>query len=69
MGRAPESLTLAERIEFSGKFIALEIYTPETLPLRTIEAIGNSVEECVAQLQSRGLNPTSFEFVRLTPPY
>lgn len=69
IGRAQESLTLEERIDWSGKFIALEIYTPETLPLRTIEAVGDSVEECAGQLQSRGLDPTRFEFVRLTPPY
>lgn len=69
IGRAPERLTLEERHALVGKYIALEIYSPETLPLRRIEAIGDSVAECVRQLQQRGLNPGNFEFVRLTPPY
>ena len=34
IGRAPERLTLEERLALTGKFIALEVYTPETLPLR-----------------------------------
>ena len=33
IGRAPERLTLGERLALTGKFIALEIYTPEALPL------------------------------------
>ena len=69
VGRATESLTLAERIAFAGKHVAFEIYTPETLPFRRIEAIGGSVEECVRMLQSRGLNPRQFEFTVLPPPF
>jgi hypothetical protein len=53
----------------TGKFIALEIYTPETLPLRRIEAIGDSVAECISELETRGLDPMHFEFTRLVPPY
>ena len=69
IGRAPERLNLAERRALVGKFIALEIYTPEALPLRRIEAIGESVEECVGQLTARGHDPARFEFTRLGPPY
>jgi hypothetical protein len=69
IGRAPERLTLAERLALTGKFIALEIYTPEALPLRRIEAIGDSVDDCVAQLIQRGHDPARFEFSRLEPPY
>lgn len=69
IGRAPERLTLDERIRLIGKFIALEIYTPETLPFRRIEAIGDSIDECVRQLRSRGLDPAHFEYTRLSPPY
>jgi hypothetical protein len=47
IGRAPERLSLEERLALAGKLIALEIYTPEALPLRRIEAIADSVEECV----------------------
>jgi len=49
--------------------IALEIYSPATLPLRRIEAIGDSVAHCVSQLRARGLDPENFEFSRLPPPY
>lgn len=69
IGRSPDQLTIAERTELAGKFIALEIYTPEALPLRRIEAIGNGIEECVRMLQARGLDPMRFEFSRLTPSY
>ncbi len=69
IGRSPERLTLQERFAFAGKYIALEIYTPKTIPLRRIEAIGDSTEECLRQLASRGLDPRHFEFHRLTLPY
>jgi len=69
IGRSPDRLTLEERNALTGKTIALEIYTPEDLPLRRIEAIGDSVAECVRQLTARGLDPVRFEFTRLAPPY
>ena len=69
LGRNPDQLTLDERIALAGKYIALEIYTPEALPLRRIEAIGDSIEECARMLGSRGLDPRKFEFMRLPPPY
>ncbi len=69
LGRAPEQLTLEERRALAGRWIALEIYTPETLPLRRIEALGATVEECVEMLRRRGLDPAKFEFTPLKPPY
>jgi hypothetical protein len=69
LGRNPDQLTLDERIALAGKYIALEIYTPDALPLRRIEAIGDSIEECIRMLQARGLDPKSFEYTRLAPPY
>jgi hypothetical protein len=69
IGRAPDQLSLDERVELIGKYVALEIYTPEALPLRRIEAIGNSIEECLRMLVSRGLEPKNFEFTRLGPAY
>ncbi len=69
IGRSPERLTLEERFALAGKYIALEIYTPQTIPLRRIEAIGDSAEDCVQQLRSRGLDPRHYEFERLTPPH
>jgi hypothetical protein len=69
IGRSPDRLSLAERRSLTGKYIALEIYTPEDLPLRRIEAIGDSVPECARQLAARGLDPLRFEFTRLAPAY
>jgi hypothetical protein len=62
-------LSLEERAALAGKFIALEIYTPDALPLRRIEAIGDSIEQCVKMLQDRGLDPRKFEYSRLAPAY
>jgi hypothetical protein len=69
IGRSPDRLSLDERRALVGKYIALEIYTPEDLPLRRIEAIGDSVPECAQQLVARGLDPLRFEFSRLSPAY
>ena len=69
LGRNPDRLTLAERQALEGKYIALEIYSPETIPLRRIEAIGDSLAECLRTLRARGLDPQRFEFTRLGPPY
>ena len=49
--------------------MALELYSPQTLPLRRIEAIGDSAAECARQLAERGLDPRRFEFTLLKPPY
>jgi hypothetical protein len=69
LGRNPDRLTLEERMALAGKFVALEVYTPENLALRRIEAIGNSMEDCVRMLQSRGLDPRQFEYTILSWPY
>jgi hypothetical protein len=69
LGRNPDRLTPAERLALAGKYVALEIYSPEAIPLRRIEAIGDSLAECLRTLQSRGLDPRLFEFNRLAPPY
>lgn len=69
IGRAPEELTLDERLHLTGKYIALELYTPATAPFKRIEAIGDSVAGCIRMLHSRGLDPENFEYSRLAPPY
>ncbi len=65
IGASPDRLTLSEAAHYRGSWIALEIYTPETLPLRIIEAMGRSSADCILQLNGRGLNPARFEFVQL----
>ncbi len=62
IGRAPERLTLEERSQLTGWWVAYEVYTPQTMPLKRIEAIGRDVLACITQLQNRGLDPRQFEF-------
>jgi hypothetical protein len=69
LGRSPDRLTLEESAALAGKFIALEIYAPDTLPFRRIEALGDTADECIRQLTERGLDPTRFEFTRLKPAF
>ena len=69
LGRCPDDLSLEERTALAGSYIAMEIYTPEALPLRRIEAIGDSAQDCIAMLRRRGLDPLKFEFIPLKPPY
>lgn len=69
LGRSVDRLSLEEREALAGKYIAREIYSPKTLPLQRIEAIGDTIEACVQTLRRRSLDPMKFEFVRLNPPY
>lgn len=69
IGRSPERLSIEERLALAGKWTAYEIYTPESLPLRRIEAIGDTVADCIRQLTERGLDARLYEFTPLTPPY
>lgn len=69
IGRAPDRLDLATREETVGKVIAMRLYSPQNLALQRIEAIGDSVNQCVAQLKERGLDPFDHEFSRLNPPF
>jgi hypothetical protein len=69
VGLSASDLTLKERLQLAGKWVAFEIYTPENLAERKIQAIGDSAAECMKQLNSQGLDPRKFEFVPLNTPY
>ena len=69
IGRAPDRLDLATREATVGKVIAMQIYSPSNLALQRIQAIGDTVQECVAQLKNQGLDPLDYEFSRLNPPF
>ena len=69
IGSAPDRLDLRTREETVGKVIAMQVYAPSNLALQRIEAIGDSVGECVSQLRERGLDPLAHEFSRLNPPF
>lgn len=64
-GRYPDQLTYAEHRHFAGAWLAFELYSPQTLPFRRIEAAAESVDGCIAALTARGLNPRHYEFVLL----
>jgi hypothetical protein len=68
IGRSLDSLPLRERIDLAGKWVALELYTPRTLPMRVIEAVGDSPAECLRVLRERGLDPLSYELLPLKAP-
>ena len=67
-GRTLDQLSLAERTAAAGQWAATPIYTPRTLPPRTIAALGPTVAACTRQLRERGLDPAGFEFILITPP-
>lgn len=69
IGRSPDELTLVERLKLTGQWVAFELYTPRTLPLRRIEALASTPQGCISQLRARGLDPRNFEIEPLKPPY
>ena len=80
VGRGVDELSLSERLEHAGKWLAFRIYTPPgkvtrdgieyaDVCLKKIEAAGASFEECHSQLRGRNLDPAEFEFTLLPPPY
>jgi hypothetical protein len=68
LGQSPDAIALKERLALAGKWVALELYSPRTLPLRLIEAIGDSPADCIRMLRDRGLDPAGYEFVPLKAP-
>lgn len=69
LGHAPEELPLPLRQSLTGKWVALELYDPKRLPLRKIEAVGESPSECFAALRAAGKELTHYEVVRLAAPF
>ncbi len=68
VGGFVDSLSLAERRELAGKWVAYEVYTPKAAPLRRIEAISNTQAECIRQLIASGLDVSRFEILVLASP-
>ncbi len=69
VGLSPERLSIRQLTALAGYVVALEVYTPETVRVRRIEAIGETAEDCIAELAHRGLNPLRFEYVVLKAPW
>jgi hypothetical protein len=69
VGREPDRLNLKEQLILAGKWIAMEIYDPEKMPLRRIAAVGDSPTECMRELAARGLDPGRYEYRACKRPY
>ena len=69
IGQSVDRLDLATREAVVGKVVAQQIYSPSNLALQRIAAIGDSVNECVRQLESNGDDPLDYEFSRMNPPF
>jgi hypothetical protein len=69
VGAEPDRLSLDERRALTGKWIALEVYSPATIPLRRIVTVGDSPAACIAALKEQGLDPAGFEFTLMQPAY
>ena len=68
VGRSPDQLSFTERRRYAGVWVAYELYSPQTTPLRKIAAAGGSMTECAEQLAARGEDPREYEFVPMQPP-
>lgn len=69
VGLEPDRLSLKQRLELAGKWIALEKYDPRTLPERRILALGATPAECLRELRSHGIDPAKCEVVAVSSPY
>ena len=80
LGRAVEDLSVSDRLQYANTWVSFRLYSPPQkvardgieyvdVRLRRIEAAGGSIEECIAELRRRNLDPTEFEFTPLKPPY
>ena len=76
IGRFPEDLSIAERNQHAGKWMAIERYVPTALReeqgkpqidlrQRHIRALGRTAVECLRQLEQAGLDPRNFEFTQI----
>jgi hypothetical protein len=69
IGRELDRLSLTEQLALAGRWVALEIYTPEKLPLRRIAAVGESAASCIRQIAAGGGDPGAFEFRPFNSPF
>ena len=81
IGRRVEELSLSERLAYANKWVAFRMYIPTTemvvqdgkqaidLHSRRVEAAGDSVQDLVAQLRRKNLDPAEYEFTILKQPY
>lgn len=66
--RSPDSFNPSEWRAIHGLWAAYEIYSPQTTPLRRIQALGASPEECMKAVAAQGLDGCNFEYIPLHSP-
>ncbi len=65
VGLAIDELSWEQKRRADGQWVAVRIYDPVSLPLRKIEAVGNSAAEVLGRVAERGEDARRFEAVRL----
>jgi hypothetical protein len=69
LGKSVDGLLLTDRLNLTGFWIATELYSPERLPLRIIQAIGSDPRDCAGQLRAKGLDPAAYHYEALCEPF
>lgn len=69
IGKSLDGLHLDERWKLVGAWMATELYSPQRLPLRIIQAIGLDAAGCVRELRAQGRDPELFEYSPIAQPY
>lgn len=69
LGKSLDGLSLDDKWKLAGCWMATELYSPQRLPLRIMQAIGPDAFACVRQLRAAGLNPELYEYSPIPQPY
>jgi hypothetical protein len=69
IGKSLDGVSVGDRWKLAGAWMATELYSPQRLPLRLMEAIGADAAECIRQLRQRALDPELFEYTPIPQPY
>lgn len=67
VGRSLDGLRLSDRSKLTGSWIAIELYSPESLPLRVIAAVGHDARDCARALMQKGLDPARYYYEPVSP--
>lgn len=68
-GKSLDGLNLKDRWKLAGAWMATELYSPQRLPLRVMQAIGSDAADCIRQLREQQLDPELYEYQPIPQPY
>ena len=69
VGKSLDGLSVSDRWELAGAWMASELYSPQRLPLRVMRALGTDAAECIRQLREESLDPELYEYTPIPQPY